>query len=51
MQKLVGKELKLREIGAKGNCADVLTRYLDTGLLRSHLKKLCVSTPNEWFEL
>ena len=52
VQELVGKRLiKLRKIGTDCNCADVLTRYLDTELLRSHLKKLCVSTPTEWFEL
>ena len=46
-QELVGKGLiKLRKIGTKDNCADVLTKYLGTELLRSHLKKLCVfSTP------
>ena len=49
---LVGKGLiKLRKIGTKDNCVDVLTKYLGTELLRSHLKKLCVSTPTERFEL
>ena len=52
VQELVGKRLiKLRKIGTDCNCANVLTRYLDAELLRSHLKKLCVSTPTEWFEL
>ena len=51
VQELVGKEWKLRKVGTKSNCADVLTKYLDTELRRSHVKKLCVSTPTEWFEL
>ena len=52
VQELVGKGLiKLRKIGTKDNCADVLTKYLGTELLRSHLRKLCVSTPTERFEL
>ena len=52
VQELVGKGLiKLRKIGTKDNGADVLTKYLGTELLRSHLKKLCVSTPTERFEL
>ena len=52
VQELVGKVLiKLRKIGTKDKCADVLTKYLGTELLRSHLKKLCVSTPTERFEL
>ena len=52
VQELVGKRLiKLRKIGTDCNCSDVLAKYLDTELLRSHLKKLCVSTPTEWFEL
>ena len=52
VQELVGKRLiELRKIGTDCNCANVLTRYLHAELLRSHLKKLCVSTPTEWFEL
>ena len=52
VQELVGKVLiKLRKIGTKDKCADVLTKYLGTELLRSHLKTLCVSTPTERFEL
>ena len=51
-QELVAKGLiKLRKIGAKDNCADVLTKYLGSELLRSHLKKLCVFIPTERFEL
>ena len=52
VQELVGKGLiKLRKIGTKDNCADVLTKYLGTELLRSHLRKLCVFNPTERFEL
>ena len=52
VQELVGKGLiKLRKIRTKDNCADVLTKYLGTELLRSQLKKVCVSTPTERFEL
>ena len=48
VQELVGKGLiKLRKIGTKDNCADVLTKYLGTELLRSHSRKLCVPTPTE----
>ncbi len=32
VQELVGKELKLRRIGTESNCANVLTKYLDTEL-------------------
>ena len=43
VQELVGKGIiKLRKIGTKVNCADVLTKYLGSELLISHLKKLCV---------
>ena len=43
VHKLVGKGIiKLRKIGTKVNCADVLTKYLGSELLISHLKKLCV---------
>ena len=43
VQELVGKGIiKLRKIGTKVNCADVLTKYLGSELLVSHLKKLCV---------
>ena len=44
VQELVGKGLiKLRKIGTKDNCADVLTKYLGTELLRPHLKNpVCV---------
>jgi len=52
VQELVGIGLiKLRKKGTKDNCADVLTEYLGTELLRSHLKKLCVPTPTERLEL
>ena len=40
VQELVGKGLITpRKIRTKDNCADVLTKYLGTELLRSHLKK------------
>ena len=46
VQELVGKGLiKRRKIGTKDNCADVLTKYLGTELLRSHLKSCVFSTP------
>ena len=52
VQELVRKGLiKLQKIGTKDNCADVLTKYFGTELLRSHLKKLCVSTPTQRFGL
>ena len=52
MQELVGEgRIKPRKIATKDNCADVLTKYFGTELLRSHLKKLCVSTLTEQFEL
>jgi len=52
VQELVGKRLiKLRKVRTDCNCANVLTRYLGTALLRSHLRRLCVSSPTEWFEL
>ena len=52
MQELEGKGLiKLQKIGSKDNCADVLTKYLGTELLRSHLKEQCVFNPTERFEL
>ena len=52
VQELVGKRLiKLRKVRTDCNCANVLTRYLGTELLRSHLRRLCVSSPTEWFEL
>ena len=52
VQELVGIGLiKLRKKRTKDNCADVLTEYLGTELLRSHLKKLCVPTPTERLEL
>ena len=52
VQELVGKgRMKLRKIGTKDKRADVLTKYLGTELLRSHLKKLCVSIATELFEL
>ena len=52
VQEMVGEGLtKLRKAGTKDNRADVVSKYLGTELLRSHLKKLCVFTPTERFEL
>ena len=47
VRELVGKGLiKLRKIGTKDNCADVLTKYVGTQLLRPHLKKaVCFQSP------
>ena len=43
VQELVAKGiLRLRKVGTKVNCADVLTKYLSSELLVSHLRKLCV---------
>ena len=34
--------LRLRKVGTEVHCADVLTKYLSSELLVSHLRKLCV---------
>ena len=52
VQELVAKGiLKLKKIGTKDNCADVLTKYLSSELLLSHLKKLCVFGFSNRFQL
>ena len=43
--------LRLRRVGTKVNCADVLTKYLSSELLVSHLRKLCVFTLIDRFQL
>ena len=52
VQELVAKGiLRLRKVRTKVNCADVLAKYLSSELLVSHLKKLCVFTSLDRFQL
>eukprot|EP00438_Fugacium_kawagutii_P026486 Skav202797 [mRNA] locus=scaffold326:708101:708889:+ [translate_table: standard] len=52
VQELVAKStVRLKKVNTKFNCADVLTKYLGSELLLSHLKKLGVVTVFECFSL
>ena len=52
VQELVAKGmLRLRKVGTKVSCADVLTKYLSSELLVSLLKKLCAFTCIDRFPL
>eukprot|EP00438_Fugacium_kawagutii_P003018 Skav203149 [mRNA] locus=scaffold626:61922:63415:+ [translate_table: standard] len=52
VQELVAKgTIRLKKVNTKFNCADVLTKYLGSELLLSHLKKLGVVTVFECFSL
>ena len=52
VQELVAKgTIRLKKVNTKFNCADVLTKYLGSELLLSHLRKLGVVTVFDHFSL